>query len=77
MTQSAHESALQKALDIIQRKRKFSPKCQQGAVMLTCNVKDIQLDGVEIYYAKNLKHFWLGKVDQQHITLHHGFELQR
>ena len=71
---------LQKEITKIRIKRNFSPTDKQGAVMLKCHATldfDTLLEGIDVYYPQNAKHFWLGIATEPHITLHHGFNLQR
>ena len=78
MALSKYVNNLENAIDNIRKKRHYSPFNLQGAIMIKCHVThDINLDGIDIYYAKNPKHFWLGKVESPHVTVHHGFDLQR
>ena len=50
-------------------------KEEVGVVMLKTKPVDVNFDGINIYNAKNPKHFWLGISRPQHFTLHYGFYL--
>ncbi len=79
------------AINTINGLRKWSIHSKRGAVMIKCfpsisqtgSEKDFfdyfssLLVDVDVYYPKNPKHFWMGRVFKPHITIHHGFELNK
>ncbi len=76
-------------IDEINKLRGWSIHSKKGAVMLHCFptfTKDgtkeqfydefnTLLKQVKVYEPKNPNHFWMGIVQDPHITIHHGFEL--
>lgn len=65
-------------IEDIRNRKGYPKKHEQGAVMLTAKMTNYpSLEGINIYYPKNKDHFWLGVVNTNHATLHHGFDLEK